>query len=113
MSEPVNIEINFPDPIIASIEATVPDPIISNIELSDLLFIASGGTGHSAQEDFTATAGQTHFTLAHAAVTGSVFVAINGLLQPESEWSASGNAFDFNNGSGIAAGDIISIFYLY
>ncbi len=66
------------------------------------------------QDDFAvATNGQTGFTLTRSALPSSASVTINGLLQPDTEFSVSGNQFTFNSGNGIVAGDTVSVRYNY
>lgn len=64
-----------------------------------------------AQEDFIAVDGQTTYMLANTIVQSPVWVMINGLLQQISEYSDGGNQVVFHSGSGIVAGDIISVRY--
>lgn len=63
------------------------------------------------QEDFVAVDGQTSYMLAHTITQSPVWVMINGLLQQISEYSDGGNQVVFHSGSGIVAGDIISVRY--
>lgn len=71
------------------------------------------GAGNTGIEDFTATTGQTVFTLAHSPTANSVSATINGLTQPKAEYSFATITLTFTSGTGITSGDIISVKYNY
>lgn len=70
-----------------------------------------GGTTTTVEDVFTATTGQTTYALSLLATLGVAIVAINGLLQPKTEYSQTTTQVIFNNGTGIVSGDTITIFY--
>jgi hypothetical protein len=77
--------------------------------------LATQGTNTvlAAHEDFTASGGQTSYTLAHSMRLNSAIVHINGLVQPIAEYTATGNTVVFSSAVGITANDIITVAYLY
>lgn len=74
----------------------------------------SSGSISGKQDVFTATLGQTVFPLSHSGILGgSESVCINGLRQPNTEYSVAGSNMTFNDGTGVSAGDIVTVSYLY
>ncbi len=65
--------------------------------------------GSLQQEDIAATAGQTIFTLTQLP-SDVVLVSVNGLSQPQSEFSRSG--MDITLSTPLEVGDVFSAFYL-
>jgi len=64
------------------------------------------------REEFTATAGQTTFTLANSDVSanaGGKLLSINGLIRPSADFSVSTNTLTIN--FALASGDKVSFYY--
>jgi uncharacterized coiled-coil protein SlyX len=85
----------------------------------EIVYVSAAELGvvtHS-EEDFTpTTAADVVVTLAHAAVTGSVAVFINGVKLRKTGYTVSGTTVtmvDSVNGYGVETGDVVSVSYDY
>jgi hypothetical protein len=89
------------------------DPLLGKLSMHPPGIPGPAGTVNVSSNNFTATSGQTAFVCSHAIQAGSAVVTINGLRQPSAEYSVSGATVTFNDGTGVTAGDIIVVSYLY
>lgn len=85
---------------------------LSGATLSWIYFTTIPSSQTPIQEDFTATAAQTDFVLAHTPVSGTTMVYSGGLFQPLANYSiVSGSTVRF--GAGQLSGQKISVIYRY
>ena len=104
-----NYQLNDANTYIAedvSSNMTFTDAVTGTKTLADLA--AGGGASVAMEQTFTATAGQTNFTLTNA--PGAAWVIKQGVLQAASTWSISGN--DVVLTTAAADGDSVDIYYL-
>ncbi len=89
--------------------------------LSGRLMIIPSATGGSttsaavsaAAEIFDATAAQTNFPLTFQPLSSTEIVTLNGLREPNTEYTIGALMLQFNDGDGIWDGDLVEISYLY